>query len=112
MIAIQTITAIDMPGKGNRKMPAPRAYVAAIILWAIYGLAADAGAERGAAAAGWVTVLTGAIVGSFGKTLTDFLNTVADEYGVKPASPLPRTGTGKTEKPASGAPVSPDIQTA
>lgn len=108
MVATQTITAVDMPGKGARKMPAPRAYLATIILWSIFGLIADAGGEKAAAAMGWVTVLTGMVVGTAGTTLTDFLNNVAK--AVAPTVPkLPTTGSGKTEQPASTTPQDTDI---
>lgn len=84
MLAVQTIGALDMPGHGPRKLPAPRAYVAAIILWSIFGLISDAGGEKAAAAMGWVTVLTGAVVGSFGQTITDFLKTIGDQFNIAP----------------------------
>lgn len=110
MIAIQTITAIDMPGRGRRKLPAPRAYVAAIVTWSILGLIADAGGEKAAAAMGWVMVLVGMVLGTMGKTLTDFLNTIADQFAIPkpPTGPPAQTGTGKTEvNPARGTPTPP-----
>lgn len=91
MIALQTIGAIDMPGKGPRKLPAPRTYVAVIVLWSILGLVSDAGAAKAAAVMGWITVLTGAVVGPFGLTATNFLTTISSKFGVAPG----------------GAPVSP-----
>lgn len=89
MIAIQIIGAVDMPGKGPRKLPAPRAFVAPVILWAILGLIADAGAEAAAAAMGWVTVLVGAVVGPFGDVINNFLATVGTQFGtaVDPNAP-------------------------
>lgn len=93
MIAIQTITALDVtPAKGPRKLPAPRAYVAAVILWAIFGVIADAGGERAAAALAWMTLLSGAIMGTMGKTLTDFLATVANLFAAP--KPPPSSGGG------------------
>lgn len=86
LIAIQTIGAIDMPGKGNRKLPAPRAYVAAIVVWSILGLISDAGAAKAAAAMGWATVLTGAVVGPFGSVAVGFLNSVGNQFAVPPPS--------------------------
>lgn len=80
MLAIQTIGSVDMPGTGARKLPAPRAYVAAIVLWSILGLISDAGAAKAAAAMGWVTVLTGAVLGPFGFTITNLLNKVGSEF--------------------------------
>jgi hypothetical protein len=82
MILIQTIGSVDMPGKGPRKMPAPRQYVAIVVTWLILQLAAGAseGAARGAKALGWLLVLTGLVVGPFGKTAVGFLNTIAQQF--------------------------------
>lgn len=103
MIAIQTITAIDMPGKGARKLPAPKAYVAAIVLWSIFGVIADAGGERAAAAMAWVTLLSGAVLGTMGKTLTDFLDTVAKLFAV-PKAPTTGGGSGGGTAPGPTGP--------
>lgn len=104
MLAIQTITALDMPGKGPRKMPAPKAYVAAVVLWGIFGVIADAGGERAAAAMAWVTLLSGAVMGTMGKTLTDFLATVAKLFAVpKP----PTTGSGGSGGGTAPGPTGP-----
>lgn len=105
MIATQTITAIDMPGKGNRKLPAPRAYVAAIILWSIFGLIADAGGERAASAMAWVTLLSGMVMGTMGKTLTDFLHTVGVQFAVvKPPDSTGAPGDTVTPTPPGATP--------
>jgi len=82
MVAIQTMRAVDMPGKGERKMPAPRSYVAIIVLFGTLQVIASAGAERAAGVMAWVTVLTGMVVGPFGKTLSNFYNVVADKFPV------------------------------
>lgn len=87
MLAIQTIGSLDLPGNGPRKLPAPRVYVAAIVLWSILGLIADAGAEKAAAMMGWVTVLTGAVLGPFGVTITNFLFTVGNQFGPTKETP-------------------------
>lgn len=104
MLTTQTITAIDMPGKGPRKLPAPRAYIAAIALWSIFGLIADAGSDRAAATMAWVTLLAGVTLGTMGKTLTDFMNTIANQFGVPKATAT--TGApGDTQTPTPpGAP--------
>lgn len=93
MMAVQTIGAVDMPGKGGRKLPSPRTYVASIVVWSVLGLISDAGGSKAAAAMGWVTVLTGAIVGPFGKVITDFMNTISSQFGVQPGG-APATGGG------------------
>lgn len=86
MIATQTMGAMDLPGHGPRKLPAPKAYVATIILWAIFGLGADAGLDRPVVATSWVTVLAAMVIGPFGKTLTNFLGTVATTFGKAPST--------------------------
>jgi hypothetical protein len=85
MIVVQTIGAVDMPGKGNRKLPAPRAYVLVVVLWASLGLLADSGRAQIASAAGWLVVLTGMVVGPFGGALTGLLSAVSKNFAVKPA---------------------------
>lgn len=62
MIVLQTIGGVDMPGKGNRKMPAPRRYLAIILAWAVLQILTDVGQDRAANVIGWVLVLV-ALVG-------------------------------------------------
>jgi hypothetical protein len=88
MVVLQTMGSIDLPGKGPRKMPSPRAYVSIIVLFSTLHLIADAGAERAAAAMAWVTVLAGVVLGPFGTRLVNFFNTVADQFAIQP----PNTG--------------------
>ena len=83
-IAVLTIGAVDMPGKGRRKLPSPRNYVAAIVVYAVLGLISDFGNGKAAAVMGWVTVLTGMVAGSFGKAVIGFLNTVSSKFAVQP----------------------------
>jgi len=91
MITVQTIGAIDLPGHGPRKLPAPKAYVAVIVLWSIFGLMADGGFGRAAAAMSWVTVLTAMVVGPAGKTFTNFLKLTGQTFGTKaPTSQQPQ----------------------
>lgn len=97
-MAILTIGAVDMPGKGPRKLPAPRNYVAAMIVYAILGLVSDAGNGKAAAVMGWVTVLTGMVVGSFGKVVIGFMNTISSRFAITP----PSSGTTNSNLP-SGA---------
>ena len=94
MVIVQTIGAVDMPGSGPRKMPAPRQYVPVIIVWSGLQLFADTGRERAAGAAGWVMVLVGMVLGPFGNKLIGLLKAVANQFGVAPsgsASTTPNT---------------------
>jgi hypothetical protein len=88
-VFLHTLGSVDMPGKGERKMPSPRSYVAIIALFGILGVVADAGAERAAAAAAWITVLLALVKGPFGGQLTNFVNAVAPPSAG--AAPLPTT---------------------
>ena len=74
-----------MPGSGERKMPAPRSYVAIIVLFGTLHLIADAGAQRAASVMAWITVLVGLVKGPFGDKLTNFYNVVADKFATPPA---------------------------
>lgn len=80
MVLLQTLGSVDMPGSGPRKMPSPRAYLAVIVTWAVLMMIADTGESRarGSAAAGWVIVLTGLVVGPFGTKLSSFFNGVVN----------------------------------
>lgn len=92
MVLLQTIGSVDAPGRGPRKMPAPRAYAAVIVTWGILQLVADMGGERAGRAAkamAWVIVLVGMVLGPFGSALTNLLNSVANNVA-------PQTQTGVT----------------
>lgn len=89
MVALQTLGSVDMPGKGERKMPAPRSYIATIALFSVLGVVADTIAERAAAAAAWTVVLLGMIKGPFGGQLTNLINAIAPPGAG--AQPLPTT---------------------
>ena len=91
-ILLQTIGSFD-PVHGPRKMPAPKAYVTIVIVWAVLRLAADNGRERAASAMGWIVVLTGLVVGPAGQKLVGFFNNVANIYGVSPSSATATTST-------------------
>lgn len=80
MIVLQTLTAVDLPGMGKRKMPHPGAYVTIILAWAGLNLAADVGFEEGANVAGWVYVLAALVLGPLGTKLTNFMTKVVQEY--------------------------------
>lgn len=95
MVALQTMGSLDMPGKGPRKMPAPRSYVAIIVLFSTLHLIADAGMQRAAAVMAWGTVLVGLVLGPFGAKLSNFFNVVADKFAIAPP-------TGQAVADASG----------
>lgn len=80
-----------MPGYGARKMPSPRQYVAILVAWIVLILIAGIGqqARRAATAVGWTLVVTGLVVGPFGKRLIGLFNNVAQNL---PSSP---GGTGQ-----------------
>lgn len=78
MIVLQTIGSVDMPGKGQRKLPSPRAYLAVIIAWSVLQLAVDTGYDRAASAVGWVIVLAGMVLGPFGKLMVNLFNNAAN----------------------------------
>lgn len=97
MIALQTLGAVDMPGQGNRKLPAPRQYVPVIIAWSGLQIFADVGQTRGAEIAGWVMVLAGSVLGPFGNKAASFLKSVATQF----QSPLATT-SGASTTPTTG----------
>lgn len=88
MIFLQSIGSVDMPGSGDRKMPAPRAYIAAIITWEGLNILASTGRARAASIAGWIMVLTAIVVGPFGEKLSNLFKKVADTYGVTPTQQM------------------------
>jgi hypothetical protein len=85
MVMVQTIGSVDMPGRGQRKMPSPRQYVAILVTWLVLQLIAgiSAGAARATAAIGWLLVLVGMVVGPFGQRVISLFTSVANEYSVK-----------------------------
>ena len=97
MVVLNTIGSIDPPGSGGRKMPAPRVYVAAVVLWSILGLVAEAGSNQARLAArlSYLVLATGALIGPFGKKLLGFLEGIATNFAVAPSAE------------ASGAPTTP-----
>lgn len=118
MILIQTIGSIDMPGRGERKLPAPHQYVAILVTWLVLQLISSisAGAARATAAVGWALVLTGLVVGPFGKQVVNLFTIISTQFsgsssvttaavneaasrggvpasGVSSLTPFPATGT-------------------
>lgn len=111
MVLAQTIGSVDMPGRGARKMPAPRQYVAIVVTWLVLQLIGgiSAGAERATAAIGWVLVLTGLVLGPFGQRIVGLFKSVSSNYGVFSASSVGTTSTtvtpGSPLVSSSGQPV-------
>lgn len=82
MILVQTIGSVDMPGSGPRKMPAPRQYIAILITWLVLQLISgmSASAERATAALGWLLVLSGFVLGPFGKQVVNLFTTISQKF--------------------------------
>lgn len=105
MILVQTIGSVDMPGSGPRKMPAPRQYVAILITWLVLQLVSgiNAGAQRATAAIGWLLVLTGLVLGPFGKQVINLFAVVSQKF----SSPQSAQGQlAQAEANAVGVPLS------
>ncbi len=114
MVVIQTLNAIDLPGHGPRKMPAPKTYVAIIVLWSTFGLMIDAGLGKAAKAMAWVVVLV-SLVGKAlpagmnilsptgqlnqnatpaAQSLSKFLQIISSQFGTNPNT-TPASGGGQ-----------------
>lgn len=83
MVVVQTIGSVDMPGKGARKMPSPRQYVAIVVTWLVLMFVAGINEQtaRATRAIGWALVLTGMVIGPFGKRLVSLFNGIAGTIG-------------------------------
>jgi hypothetical protein len=83
MVLIQSIGSVDMPGRGQRKMPSPRQYIAIVVTWTVLFLIAGVGegARRATASLGWLMVLAGMVIGPFGVRVIGLFNTVATNFG-------------------------------
>lgn len=98
MVFIQTVGSID----GKHRLPAPRQFAAITVLWGILFLMADSALNRVAARLSVLIVLTGMVIGPFGKVAVGFLNKVATEF--QPAQTLRNKFSGSPQTPATGAP--------
>lgn len=96
MVLLQTIGSVDMPGRGPRKMPAPRNYVATMVTWGVLQLVSDMSdrAARAAKSVAWVIVLAGMVVGPFGSMISKALTSISNTYGAPPASADTTTQSG------------------
>lgn len=83
MVVVQTIGSVDMPGKGARKMPSPRQYIAIVVTWLVLMFIAgiNDGTARATRAIGWALVATGMFVGPFGKRVISLFNSIASTFG-------------------------------
>lgn len=84
MIAVQTIGSMDPPGKGERKLPAPRAFVAIIVAYSVLQAMSDTKYRKGAAVIGWTLLFTAMVAGPFGTRVIGLFNTVADQFNISP----------------------------
>lgn len=105
MIVIQTIGSIDMPGRGERKLPAPHQYVAILVTWLVLQLisAINSGAQKAAAAIGWALVLTGLVVGPFGKQVINLFSIIRTQFS---SSSSVETASVQAASNLSGTPTS------
>lgn len=94
LLLVQTIGSVDLPGRGPRKMPAPRSYLIILVGMGVLLTMADAGYGKAAKAMAWVTVLVATIIGPFGQKLISFFNGVA---GLAPKAPSPATYSDLTQ---------------
>lgn len=99
MLAIQTIGSVD----AQRKLPAPKNYVAISVLWAGMFLIADSGYGRVAARLSLLILVTASVLGPFGAKLVGFLNMVAARFGIS-ASGIPGGSSGPST-PGGAAPA-------
>lgn len=110
MIVVQTISGVDRPGKGARKLPAPGRYVAAVVLWAVMHLTASIAPSLARTMAGLsvAVLLTAMFVASAGQTpaaqtLIGFFETVSRLFNVRPPAAAPAAPLGAPASPSSGA---------
>lgn len=82
MLIVQTVGSIDT----KHRLPAPRQFVAVSVLWGILFLMADTAMSKLAARLSVLVVLTGMVIGPFGKVAIGFLNKVAQDF--QPAQTL------------------------
>lgn len=110
MVLIQTIGSVDMPGRGARKMPSPRDYVAIVVTWMVLMLISGISqqVQRATAAMGWLLVVAGMVLGPFGQRMVSFFKTVAQNFAIAPQTSTSGSSgpTGATTTPTSGRSVS------
>jgi hypothetical protein len=99
-IGIQTIGAVDPPGQGPRKLPAPGQYVAIFAAWSVLQFMASGTMARGARAASIVFLLVTVVLGPGGNRLIALMGSITTMFGGVSTTAVGNTGT------AAGAPAS------
>ena len=102
-ILIQTIGAVDPPGKGPRKLPAPSMFVAIFAVWSVLQLMASGSLARGARAMSIVLLLVTIVLGPGGARLISLMSGIAEEFGTAPGTPVAGTDTSSSSGSAAGA---------
>lgn len=87
MIAVQTIGSID----SKHRLPAPKQFAAISVLWGIFFLLAYTTLNRIAARLSVLVLLTGMVLGPFGKVAINFLRLIATKFA--PTQLSSRIGT-------------------
>lgn len=108
MMALQTIGSIDM----KHRLPAPRQYVAIIVLWVTFFLLAGTRLARSAAQLSVLALLTVLVIGPFGARLISFFEMIAKRFAIPTIDPKSAAGvlagidptTGKRRRGASFTP--------
>lgn len=80
MITVQTVSSID----GQHRLPAPKKFVAIGTAWGVLFLMVDFGLGKVAARLSLLILLTGMVVGPFGRLTIRFLNTITDTFAITP----------------------------
>jgi len=80
MVVLQTFGSVD----AQRKLPAPRQYVAIGAVWGILFLLADTGLGRLAARLSLLMLLTASVLGPFGKRFVGIATAIAQQFAIKP----------------------------
>lgn len=107
MLIIQTVGSIDT----KERLPAPRQFVAISVLWGLLFLMADTSLNKLAARLSALIVLTGMVIGPFGKVAVKFLNRIASEFAIPPVPVLPawakqsRPTADDTDAPGATGPI-------
>lgn len=97
MIVIQTVGSVD----SQNRLPAPRQFVAISVLWGLLFLMAETTLNRVAARLSVLIVLTGMVIGPFGRVAIAFLNKVTEEFAIDPKMGLPAWLPGASVQPAT-----------
>lgn len=109
MVVVQTVASID----GQHRLPAPKRFVALTTAWGILFFLADVGLGKVAARLSLLILLTGMVVGPFGRLLIRLLNTVTTTFAIPPNQDATGvTGTPGVPGTPGVTPIKPRTQTA